>query len=65
MSNHAADLDADRLLELLSGTRWRAVEVVASTGSTNADLVTQAASGDVDGTVRLTTDQTAGRGTWW
>ncbi len=62
MSNHAADLDADRLLELLSGTRWRAVEVVASTGSTNADLVTQAASGDVDGTVRLTTDQTAGRG---
>ncbi|MXP23138.1 biotin--[acetyl-CoA-carboxylase] ligase [Gordonia sp. HNM0687] len=62
MTNHATDLDADRLHGLLSGTRWRSVEVVASTGSTNADLVTRAGSEDVDGTVRLTTDQTAGRG---
>ncbi|MEE3848777.1 biotin--[acetyl-CoA-carboxylase] ligase [Gordonia sp. LSe1-13] len=58
----ADDLNADRLHELLAGTRWRDVEVVDSTGSTNADLITRAATDDVDGTVRLTTDQTAGRG---
>ena len=46
----------------VDGTRWRRIEVVESTGSTNADLIARAAEPDIDGTVRITTDQTAGRG---
>ncbi|GAA1481806.1 biotin--[acetyl-CoA-carboxylase] ligase [Gordonia sinesedis] len=46
----------------LADTRWRHVEVVESTGSTNADLIARAAESDIEGTVRITTDQTAGRG---
>ncbi|MGC4934578.1 biotin--[acetyl-CoA-carboxylase] ligase [Gordonia sp. DT30] len=46
----------------LAGTIWRHVEVVDSTGSTNADLAARAEDPDIVGTVRITTDQTAGRG---
>lgn len=55
-------LDADQLRTLLAGSRWHRIEVVDSTGSTNADLVDRAATEPVGGTARLTTDQTAGRG---
>ncbi|MEO9328222.1 biotin--[acetyl-CoA-carboxylase] ligase [Gordonia aurantiaca] len=55
-------LDAEELSSRLAGTRWRRIEVVDATGSTNADLVARAAVEPVDGTVRVTTDQTAGRG---
>ncbi|CAJ1501943.1 biotin--[acetyl-CoA-carboxylase] ligase [[Mycobacterium] kokjensenii] len=42
---------------------WRAVDVVAETGSTNADLLARAAAGeDIDGAVLLAEHQTAGRG---
>ncbi|ULE33621.1 biotin--[acetyl-CoA-carboxylase] ligase [Mycobacterium sp. IDR2000157661] len=42
---------------------WRRVEIVAETGSTNADLLSRAAGGeDIDGTVRFAEHQTAGRG---
>ncbi len=60
MTDHTVDPLV--LTERLSGTRWHTIEVVGSTGSTNADLVARAGIGDVDGTVRMTTDQTAGRG---
>lgn len=46
----------------LSGAGWHRVEVVTSTGSTNADLAARASDPDIVGTVRITTDQTAGRG---
>jgi BirA family transcriptional regulator, biotin operon repressor / biotin---[acetyl-CoA-carboxylase] ligase len=42
---------------------WRHLEVVAETGSTNADLVARAVAGeDVDGVVLIAEHQTAGRG---
>jgi BirA family transcriptional regulator, biotin operon repressor / biotin---[acetyl-CoA-carboxylase] ligase len=42
---------------------WRRLDVVAQTGSTNADLLARAASGsDIDGTVLIAEHQTAGRG---
>lgn len=42
---------------------WRHLEVVAETGSTNADLVARAAAGeDIDGVVLIAEHQTAGRG---
>ncbi|NDK91489.1 biotin--[acetyl-CoA-carboxylase] ligase [Gordonia desulfuricans] len=52
----------DRLGDRLAGTIWQRVEVVDSTGSTNADLVARASEPDIVGTARITTDQTAGRG---
>ncbi|WP_238423015.1 biotin--[acetyl-CoA-carboxylase] ligase [Gordonia sp. 'Campus'] len=55
-------LDADLLRTRLADTRWHRIEVVDATGSTNADLVSRAADAAVAGTVRITTDQTAGRG---
>ncbi|MGV9713491.1 biotin--[acetyl-CoA-carboxylase] ligase [Gordonia sp. NPDC003424] len=55
-------IDEDTLRTGLDGTRWHTIEVVESTGSTNADLLSRAADEQVAGTVRLTTDQTAGRG---
>ncbi|MCR5980018.1 biotin--[acetyl-CoA-carboxylase] ligase [Gordonia jinghuaiqii] len=55
-------LDADQLRTRLADTRWHRIEVVEATGSTNADLVERAATEPVGGTVRITTDQTAGRG---
>lgn len=44
---------------LADGTRWRAIRVVAQTGSTNADLL---APGTADGTVLVAEHQTGGRG---
>ena len=42
---------------------WRQLDVVAQTGSTNADLLARAASGaDIDGAVLIAEHQTAGRG---
>jgi BirA family transcriptional regulator, biotin operon repressor / biotin---[acetyl-CoA-carboxylase] ligase len=44
------------------GGFWRAIEVTALTGSTNADLLAQAAAGAPQGTVLVAEAQTAGRG---
>lgn len=46
-----------------AGRAWRALDVVAETGSTNADLLARAAAGeDIDGVVLLAENQTSGRG---
>jgi BirA family biotin operon repressor/biotin-[acetyl-CoA-carboxylase] ligase len=46
-----------------SGLGWRQLDVVAETGSTNADLLARAAAGiDIDGAVLIAEHQTAGRG---
>lgn len=46
-----------------SGSPWRRIDVVAETGSTNADLVSRAARGDaIGGDVLVAEYQTAGRG---
>ncbi|WP_022910817.1 biotin--[acetyl-CoA-carboxylase] ligase [Aestuariimicrobium kwangyangense] len=50
------------LAEALRGTRWRRVEVLDSTGSTNADAAVLAAAGEPDGAVVVALHQTAGRG---
>jgi BirA family transcriptional regulator, biotin operon repressor / biotin---[acetyl-CoA-carboxylase] ligase len=58
-------LDSAALRAELVGTGlgWRQVDVVAQTGSTNADLLARAASGvDIDGAVLIAEHQTAGRG---
>ncbi|MEB3019932.1 biotin--[acetyl-CoA-carboxylase] ligase [[Mycobacterium] crassicus] len=58
-------LDATVLRDGLAGPGgpWRALDVVAETGSTNADLLARAAAGaDIDGAVLLADHQTAGRG---
>jgi BirA family biotin operon repressor/biotin-[acetyl-CoA-carboxylase] ligase len=45
------------------GSRWRRLDVVAETGSTNSDLIARAAAGeDIDGAVLIAEQQTAGRG---
>ena len=45
------------------GSTWRRVDVVAETGSTNADLIGRAAAGeDISGVVLIAENQTAGRG---
>lgn len=54
--------DAARLCELLAGTRWHTIEVVAETGSTNADLIARADDAELAGTVRIAGFQSAGRG---
>lgn len=61
----ATPLTADDLTARLRGTRWRVVEVIDATGSTNADLIeraTEQGAAAVDGVVRVTQDQTQGRG---
>jgi BirA family biotin operon repressor/biotin-[acetyl-CoA-carboxylase] ligase len=58
-------LDAAALRAELIGTGlgWRQLDVVEQTGSTNADLLARAASGnDVAGAVLIAEHQTAGRG---
>ncbi|BBZ45588.1 biotin--[acetyl-CoA-carboxylase] ligase [Mycobacterium parmense] len=60
-----APLDRAALRAELIGTGlgWRRLDVVEQTGSTNADLLAQAASGaDVAGAVLIAEHQTAGRG---
>jgi BirA family biotin operon repressor/biotin-[acetyl-CoA-carboxylase] ligase len=58
-------LDADTLRDGLvgPGMPWRRLDVVAETGSTNADLLARAEGGaDIDGSVLLAEYQNAGRG---
>jgi BirA family transcriptional regulator, biotin operon repressor / biotin---[acetyl-CoA-carboxylase] ligase len=56
-------LDADALRARVTDAGWRRFDVVAQTGSTNADLLARAASGaDIDGAVLIAEHQTAGRG---
>lgn len=56
-------LDATALRNVLAGSRWQRIDVVAETGSTNADLIARAAAGDdIDGVVLVAEHQTAGRG---
>jgi BirA family biotin operon repressor/biotin-[acetyl-CoA-carboxylase] ligase len=55
-------LNADALREDLPPP-WRTLDVVAETGSTNADLLARAAAGeDIDGVVLIAEHQTSGRG---
>ncbi|MFN8076582.1 MAG: biotin--[acetyl-CoA-carboxylase] ligase [Kineosporiaceae bacterium] len=44
------------------GAAWRALDVVASTGSTNADVAARARAGEPEGYVLLADHQDAGRG---
>ena len=57
-------LDATEITAALvyPGSLWRAVRVVAQTGSTNADLLAAAGAGAAEGTVLVADAQTAGRG---
>jgi BirA family biotin operon repressor/biotin-[acetyl-CoA-carboxylase] ligase len=59
-----APLDAARLSAAVirPGGLWRSVEVVPVTGSTNADLLARAASGEPEGAVLAAEQQRAGRG---
>lgn len=62
---HRPPLDAAVLRDGLvgPGLPWRRLDVVAETGSTNADLLDRAAAGDdIDGAVLLAEYQNAGRG---
>src|SRR5690242_6197613 len=56
------DLAALRRAAVRPGGLWRTIEVVESTGSTNADLLARALAGEPEGTVLATEDQRAGRG---
>jgi len=56
-------LDEGALRAKALGGLWTAVDVVASTGSTNADLLARAAAPDApEGQVLVAEEQTAGRG---
>jgi BirA family biotin operon repressor/biotin-[acetyl-CoA-carboxylase] ligase len=56
------DLATLRRAAVRPGGLWRTVEVVESTGSTNADLLARALAGEPEGTVLATEHQQAGRG---
>lgn len=65
MDSLAAPLDAVTLRDGLvgPGLPWRELDVVAETGSTNADLLARAHAGSaIDGSVLLAEHQNAGRG---
>ena len=51
-----------RRAALRPGGLWRDVEVVARTGSTNADLLARAVRGEPEGVVLAAEEQSAGRG---
>lgn len=56
-------LDGPALSAAVAGRCWNRVDVVAETGSTNADLLARASSGeDIAGAVLLAENQVAGRG---
>ena len=57
-------LDAERLRRaaLRPDGLWREIEVVPSTGSTNADLLARALRGEPEGVLLAAEEQTAGRG---
>jgi BirA family transcriptional regulator, biotin operon repressor / biotin---[acetyl-CoA-carboxylase] ligase len=60
-----APLNVDELRRELAGPLgpWRALDVVASTASTNGDMLARAAAGDdIGGAVLIAEHQTAGRG---
>ncbi|GAA1097081.1 biotin--[acetyl-CoA-carboxylase] ligase [Tsukamurella spumae] len=54
--------DRSVIAEAVRGTRWHAVSVVPTTGSTNADLADGVRAGDEAGRVLIADVQTAGRG---
>lgn len=55
--------DQQRIAATTVGTRWHRIEVVAETGSTNADLLARVDAGeDIDATVLIAGRQTSGRG---
>jgi BirA family biotin operon repressor/biotin-[acetyl-CoA-carboxylase] ligase len=56
------DEAAVRAAVVRPGGLWRSVEVIAVTGSTNADLLARAAGGEPEGVVLAAERQTAGRG---
>src|SRR5437764_8850821 len=56
------DLAALRRAAVRPGGLWRTIEVVESTGSTNADMLARALAGEREGTVLATEHQQAGRG---
>ena len=58
----ALDTELLRRAVVRPGGLWRAVEVLTSTGSTNADLLARAAAGAPEGVVLAAEEQTAGRG---
>lgn len=60
----ALDAEALRRAVLRPGSLWRALDVVSSTGSTNADLLAlaRAGNGAPEGVVLAAEEQTAGRG---
>src|SRR5690349_11640792 len=65
--NHTPErepLDAARLRRaaIAPDGLWREIDVVPSTGSTNADLLAQALRGEPEGVVLAAEEQTAGRG---
>lgn len=55
-------LDPDRLRRGCAGTRWHRIDVVATTGSTNADLAVAAREGAASGSVLVSAHQSTGRG---
>ena len=56
-------LNIDVLRAAIADTEWKRVDVVADTGSTNADLIARAARGEnIAGAVLLAEHQSAGRG---
>src|SRR6202451_4227852 len=58
----ALDVAVLRRAAVRPGGLWRAVEVLASTGSTNADLLARAVAGAPEGVVLAAEEQTSGRG---
>ncbi len=56
------DAAALRAAVVRPGGLWRAVDVTAVTGSTNADLLARAAAGEAEGAVLAAEQQEAGRG---
>nr|WP_090281644.1 biotin--[acetyl-CoA-carboxylase] ligase [Mycolicibacterium komanii]CRL78315.1 birA, biotin-(acetyl-CoA-carboxylase) ligase [Mycolicibacterium komanii] len=65
MTAQRVPLDVATLREqVCSGSQtWRRIDVVAETGSTNADLIARAGRGEhIDGAVLIAENQTAGRG---
>src|SRR6266566_4552302 len=56
------DAAALRRAAVRPGGLWREIEVVQSTGSTNADLLARALRGEAEGAVLAAEEQRAGRG---
>ncbi|MGH3275191.1 MAG: biotin--[acetyl-CoA-carboxylase] ligase, partial [Streptosporangiaceae bacterium] len=61
-SDDSLDENTLRAAVLTSGSMWSALDVVAQTGSTNADLLAAAKAGAPHGTVLAAEHQTSGRG---